>query len=158
MEAAIKTSEAVLQKIRWKISGIVDDDPAENLLEINEFDGSHKDLLVEWDAFHQRYNDWRKTEGGCDRTEVFKALDRSNRSIGELGSKVRNLPQNGYLLPIYILLVDAVDLEQGTVRALRNSWQLFTVDAFKAVDQGQVDVDKLRRQANIALQEFRSRR
>ena len=71
---------------------------------------------------------------------------------------MRNLPQNGYLLPIYILLVDAVDLEQGTVRALRNSWQLFTVDAFKAVGQGQVDVDKLRRQANIALQEFRSRR
>ena len=109
-------------------------------------------LLVAWDAFHQRYSDWRRTDGGCDRTEVLQSLDGFNLRMGDLGRDVRRLPQSSYLLPMYNLLVEAVDREEGAIRALRNSWRPFTVDAFKAVDQERVNANRLRRQADIGLQ------
>jgi hypothetical protein len=71
--------------------------------------------------------------------------------------KVRDLPHSGYLLPIYTLFVDAVEGEKGAMRALRNSWQPFTVDPFIAVERERDNASRLRREANIALQELRNR-
>ena len=139
------------------IEDIVDDDSADSLAEVEDFEGHYEKLLVEWDAFHQRYNEWRKTEGGCDRVEVLQALDRFNQRVGELGRKVRYLPQSGFLLPMYTLLVEAAEREEGAMRALYNSWRPFTIDAFKAVDLERVNSDRLRRQANIGLSELRNR-
>ena len=113
--------------------------------------------MAQWDAFHERYNEWRRTEGGCDRSEVLQAIGKFNILIGELVRQGRDLPQSGYLLPIYNLLVEAVEREEGAVRALRNSWQPFTVDAFIAVDRERDNANRLRREANIALEELRNR-
>ena len=77
--------------------------------------------------------------------------------MGELGRKVRGLPQSSYLLPMYNLLVEAAAREEGAIRALRNSWRPFTVDAFKAVDQERLNANRLRRQADTGLQELRDR-
>ena len=66
---------------------------------------------------------------------MLQSLNEFNIRIGELVRRVRNLPQTGYLLPMYNLLVEAAEREEGAVRALRNSWQPFTVDAFIAVDR-----------------------
>ena len=157
MDAAFNESEAALKKVSKTIKEIVDDDSAENLAEVEDFNDHYKRLLWEWATFHERYNDWRKTEGGCDRVEVLQALDRFNQRIGELGRKVRDLPQSGFLLSMHTLLVDAAERDEGAMRALYTSWRPFTVDAFKAVDQERVNSDRLRRQANIGLQELRNR-
>ena len=153
----IEASESLLKEIRKSIKTILDDDPQEKLEDVQDFNNEYKSLLAEWDAFHQRYNDWRRTEGGCDRTEVLQALGQFSIRIDELGRQVRDLPESGYLLPMYTLLVEAVEREEGAVRALRNSWQPFTVDAFIAVDQERDNANRLRRQANIGLQELRDR-
>ena len=92
-----------------------------------------------------------------DRSEVLESLGQFNTRIGRLGRKVRDLPQTGYLLPMYNLLVQAMEREEGAVRALRNTWQPFTVDAFIAVDRERDNANRLRREANIALQELRNR-
>ena len=88
---------------------------------------------------------------------MLQSLDQFNLRIGELGRKVRDLPQSSYLLPMYTLLVEATEREEGAIRTLRNSWRPFTVDAFKAVDQERVNANRLRRQAGIGLQELRDR-
>ena len=157
MDAIVEESEDVLKEVSRTIKTIVDDDPEENLAEVKDFNGHYKSLLVKWDTFHQRYDDWRKTDGGCDRTEVLQSLDQFNLRIGELGRKVRDLPRSSYLLPMYTLLVEAVEREEGAIRALRNSWRPFTVDAFKAVDQERVNANRLRRQADTGLQGLRGR-
>ena len=113
MDAAIEESEDVLRDTRRLTKALVDDDPQEKLAEVKEFADGYKDLLAEWDAFHQRYNDWRKTDGGCDRTEVLQSLDGFNLRMGELGRKVRGLPQSSYLLPMYNLLVEAAARRRG---------------------------------------------
>ena len=97
------------------------------------------------------------TNGWCDRTEVLQSLDQFNLRASELGRKVRDLPQSNYLLPMYNLLVEAVEREEGAIRALHNSWRPFTVDAFKAADQERVNANRLRRQAGIGLQGLRDR-
>ncbi|MXW31291.1 MAG: hypothetical protein F4Z88_11430 [Chloroflexi bacterium] len=157
MDAVFEESEATLERVSRTVRLLVDDDPQDKLAEFGNFDVHYTALVVKWDAFHERYTDWRRTDGGCDRTEVLQTLDGFNLRMGDLGREVRSLPQSSYLLPMYNLLVEAVEREEGAIRALRNSWRPFTVDAFKAVDQERVTADRLRRQAAVGLQELRDR-
>ena len=152
MDAEVAESESVLKETSQTIKEILEEDPAEKLAELADFSDGYNSLLVEWDAFYQRYNGWRRSEGGCDRAEVLQALDRFNLRASEIGRKVRDLPQSSYLLPVYTLLVEAAEREEGAIRALRNSWQPFTVDAFIAVEQERANAAKLRRQASAGLQ------
>ena len=157
MDAIITGVEATLKEISGTVEDSLDRSAVADLEEIQVFIGDYKKLIEKWDAFHERYNEWRRTEGGCDRSEVLQAIGKFNILIGELVRQGRDLPQSGYLLPIYNLLVEAVEREEGAVRALRNSWQPFTVDAFIAVDRERDNANRLRREANIALEELRNR-
>ncbi len=157
MEPIFEESEAVLEQVSRTTRLLIDDDPEEKLAEVENFEGHYARLLVQWDAFHQRYSDWRGTGGGCDRTGVLQSLDGFSLRMGDLGREVRGLPQSSYLLPMYNLLAEAVEREEGAIRALRNSWRPFAVDAFKAVDQERIIADRLRRQADIGLQELLDR-
>lgn len=157
MIPVIDKVEALLEQVSGSIAMLLESDPEVMVSDIDDFDGRYQDLLVEWNAFHDRYNNWRRTDGGCNQTEVIQALDRFNLRLGELGRQVRDLPQSSYLQPIHTLLVEALAREEGSIRALRNTWRPFTVDAFKVVDQERLNADRLRRQADIALQELRDR-
>lgn len=157
MDASFEESQATLAQVSRTTRLLIDDGPEEKLADVENFGLHYESLLADWDAFHRGYNDWRRTDGGCDRTEVLQSLDRFNLRMGELGRDVRSLPQSSYLLPMYNLLVEAAAREEGAIRALRNSWRPFSVDAFKAVDQERVNADRLRRQADIGLQGLRDR-
>ena len=156
-QAAIKKSQATLKEVNLSIEDSLDGSAEEDLQDLGEFVDGYESLLASWGAFHEGYNGWREVEGGCDRTEVLKALSQFNIRISELGLQVRDLPQSGYLLPMYNLLVEAVEREEGAVRTLRTSWQPFTVDAFIAVDRERDNANKLRREASIALVELTDR-
>ncbi len=153
----ISAAEAVLEQVDGEITEILERDAAEDLEELRTFLGASKDLLGEWDEFHQRYSEWRRTEGGCDRTQVLEALTEFDVRIGAIGLGVRDLPKSGYLLPMYNLLVEAIDREEGAIRTLRISWQPFTADAFIAVERERDNVNILRREAGVALQELLDR-
>ena len=163
IDASVKTSEDALADTGQTISNppaadpIVPTDPEISLAELQIFYDEYDSLVVTWDEFHDRYNDWRASEGGCDRTEVTQALEQFSLRTGAIARDVRDLPRAGYLLPMYTSLVDAAGREENAIRTLRNSWQPFTVDAFKAVDEDRVNVDGLRREADIALQQLRNR-
>ena len=157
MNPAIKDVEAALREVRRTNREFLDGSALEDLEEVQEFVGEYEKLIADWDAFHERYNDWRSAEGGCDRAEVLQSLGQFDARISELGRQVRDLPQSGYLLPVYNLLVEAVEKEADAIRALRNSWQPFTVDAFIAQERARDNASRLRREANIALHELRNR-
>ena len=152
VEVSIERSEDVLAEASAVIKGIDDEDPAENLSKLLDFENSYEKLVARWGDFHTQFNGWRKNEGGCDRTKVLGELDGFILEFTELGLKVRDLPQASHLLPIYNLLTDAAEREEGAIRALRNSWRPFIVDVFKAVDQERDNSSRLRREAGIALQ------
>ena len=157
MDAIMSGVEATLKELSREIEESLDRSAVADLEELREFIRDYKKLVAEWDAFHEGYNEWRRTEGGCDRSEVLQSLGQFDTRLGELGLQVRDLPQPGYLLPIYNLLVEAVEGEEGAVRALRNSWQPFAVDAFIAVERERDNGNRLRREANSDLEELRNR-
>ena len=129
MVPVISGAEETLKEVDSTIKEILDRNALEDLEKVQEFIRGYEGLLAEWDTFHQRYNDWRRADGGCDRDQVLQSLGQFSTRIGELSRNVRNLPQSGYLLPMYNLLVKAAEREEGAIRTLRNSWQPFTADA-----------------------------
>ena len=157
MDATMRGVETTLKELSREIEESLDRSAVADLEELREFIRDYKKLVAEWDAFHEGYNEWRRTEGGCDRSEVLQSLGQFDTRVAELGRQVRDLPQPGYLLPIYNLLVEAMEGEEGAVRALRNSWQPFAVDAFIAVERERDNGNRLRREANSALEELRNR-
>ena len=157
LEQALKDSQAALKEVDNTIENALDGSAEEDLQGVEDFADGLESLLPEWDAFYEQYNEWRRTEGGCNRTEVLQDLGRFNTRMTEIGREVRDLPQSGYLLPMYKLLVEAAEREEGAVRALRNSWEPFTIDAFIAAERERDAADSLRRESSIALEELRNR-
>ena len=157
LDAAFHESEAILEEVGQGIELIAEDKSAEYLAGVKDFNAAYRSLVAEWDAFHDGYDEWRKTDGGCDRAETLEELGGFSRDTADLGRQVRAMPQSGFLLPVYTLLAEAAEREEKAMRALYNSWRPFTVDAFIAVDEERANAARLRRQANIGLQELRDR-
>ncbi len=138
---------------------VVEQEPAmpHRTEDFEAFGRAYQNLLAEWDAFHQLYDEWHRTEGGCDRGAVVQAINRFSLRMGEIAQRVRVLPQTGYLLSIQALLAEAAERETSSMKALRTSWQPFASDPFRLVEQERANADRLRRQASISLQELLER-
>lgn len=154
-EALEKAADTIAEGDEEEVE--VEIDPEQGLSELQDFRTEYNRLVTAWDAFHDDYNEWRRDEGGCDRVAVIQTLDEYSLSVGQLARDVRALPSGGALLPVYTLLTEAAAREENAMRSLRNTWQPFTLDAFRAVHQERINADDLRRQANIAVQELRNR-
>ncbi len=157
MAAAIDTTQALLEELEQSIEDIVNDKSAENLVDLDGFDTRFRQFTGKWGQFYEGYDEWRATDGGCDRVEVAENLTGFSQQAEDLARTVRDLPQSGFLVPVYSLTVEAAERESGAIRTLANSWTPFAVDVFKAVDEERVNAGRLRRQAGIALEELRSR-
>ena len=157
MAYAISSTQTLLPELGESIDGIVNDQSAESLVDLDKFDAGFRRYVSEWGRFYRVYDEWRATDGGCDRVEVAADLMGFNQQAEALARTVRVLPQSGLLVPLYSLTVEAAERESGAIRTLANSWTPFAVDAFKAVDEERVAAGRLRRQAGIALEELRNR-
>ena len=157
LEASVEASAESVELADDNIDDLADPEAEKGLAELQVFDTEYERLLRTWAAFDQRYNEWRKNDAGCDRAEVAAELERYSLRISQLARDVRALPSAGYLLPIYTLLTEAAARDESAVRTLRYTWQPFTLDSFKAVHQERINTENLRREADIAVQELRSR-
>ena len=157
LEASVEASAESVELADDTIDDLADPEAEKGLAELQVFDTEYERLLRTWAAFDQRYNEWRKNDAGCDRAEVAAELDRYSIRVSQLARDVRALPSAGYLLPIYTLLTEAAARDESAVRTLRYTWQPFTLDSFKAVHQERINTENLRREADIAVQELRSR-
>lgn len=156
-DASVEESETALKQAARTLRSIADVDVEKSLGELATFNSEHRRLRAAWDDFHDAYNDWLESEGGCNRANVISELDRFNLRMTNLSRDVRALPQTGFLLPMYTLMVDAAEREATALRTLRYTWQPFTVDAFKGLHEHRVVTDGLRRETAIGLEELRSR-
>ena len=157
LDDAYQASIVALEEVSQGIEGIVEDKSAEYLVDVMDFDRAYESLLTAWESFHEDYDTWRETDGGCDRVSTLADLDDFSASATALAARVRDLPRNGYLLPVYTLLVDAGEQEASSMRALYNSWRPFAIDAFAAVDQERTSTDRLRQKAITSLGELTAR-
>ena len=156
-DESVEAGETALKQAARTVRSIADVDVEESLGELATFNSEHRRLRSAWDDFHDDYNAWRENEGGCQRAEVIGELDRFSLQMSSISSDVRALPQTGFLLPMYTLMVDAAGREESAMRTLRFTWQPFTIDAFKALHEQRIVTDGLRREAAIGVEEIKTR-
>ena len=125
--------------------------------EVNGFAAQHKRLMAQLDDFREDYDEWRSTEGGCDRAEAIGALGGFTARFSDLNADVRGLPKATFLRPMGELLVEAADREHKSVRDLRNTWEPFDAGAYDGVDRQRDTSDKLRRQVSSGIGELAAR-
>ena len=154
VDDSIQESEIALDQASRFLQNFDDADVAATLSDLRTFTDEYAALRLTWGGFHDRYNDWRKSEGGCDqgcrsygRWIVFALR------IGNIRREVRNLPLPADWLPIHALLIEAATVEENSIRTLHYTWQPFTAAPFGAVHQERIKVDRLRRAADIAMRE-----
>lgn len=157
LDEVVSASAKAIKSANSTIDDLADPDAEKGLVELSVFDAEYPRLVTQWDRFHQRYNDWRGTSGGCNRATVAAELNEFNLRMSQIARDVRGLPSAGRLLPIYSLLTEAASRDENALRTLRYTWQPFTLDTFKALHQERINTNGLRRQADIAVQELQSR-
>ena len=157
LDEVVDANAKILKQANRTIEDLADPDAEKSLGELAVFDAEYTRLVRDWATFHDGYNSWRKTDGGCDRAQVIQDLEQHSLSISALARDIRTLPSSGSLLPIYSLLTEAASRDENAIRTLRYTWQPFALDAFKAAHQERIDSDALRRQAEIAVQELQNR-
>ena len=129
----------------------------ENKSAVEEFVSQFELLVRSWDQFHKGYGDWRKTEGGCDRSAATKKLGDFTVQFAALGGNVRDLPRGTFLRPLGELLVEAAEMEEQALRTLRHTWRPFTPNVYLTLDQELGTVRKLRRQVATGIQDLMAR-
>ena len=157
LDDAYGASLVAMEQVSQGIEEIIEDRSAEHLQDVMDFNEAYESLLAKWGSFHEDYDSWRETDGGCDRVSTLDDLDSFTQGASALAANVRSLPRNGYLLPVYTLLVEAAEREEGAMRSLYNSWRPFATDAFAAVDRERSGADRLRQEAMTGLQELSNR-
>ena len=157
LDYAYRASVKALEDVSTGLEAIIGDRSAEYLVEVKDFNSDYDSLLTAWASFHEDYDAWLESDGDCNRLASLRELQGFSGQATELAGRVRDLPRAGYLLPVYTLLVDAAEREEGAMRALYSSWRPFAVDAFAAVEQERTVIDRLRQQAGTGLQELSAR-
>ena len=114
-------------------------------------------LTLDWDSFHKDYDEWRNTDGGCNRSQMMQELGRFGVSFSEIARDARNLPAATVLRPMGELLVEAAEREERALRDLGDSWQPYDPSVYAAVDQERTTANKFRRQVTAGLQELLER-
>ena len=123
---------------------------------MEEFTKQYNLLLRAWNQFHNGYDVWRQSEGGCDRPKAIERLGSFTISFGELATAVRDLPRATLLRPLGELLVEAAEREEQSLRDLRNTWRPFDSEVYVALDRERNTAGKLRRQVVAGVQDLLS--
>ena len=150
-------SNETRRQAQLELADVLDEVSSRSRGEVQNFDAQYQLLVADWASFHRSYDQWRKTEGGCDRAEVVSDLGRFSLQISDISSRARDLPRATSLRPMGELFVEAARLEEQALKELRNSWRPFDDGAFQNLDRQRSTADKLRRQVALGLQELLER-
>ena len=157
MSEQVDDSNQVRKKSRRALEKLAEGLSEEDKASLVAFTAAFNRLTRNWDSFHDGYDDWVLTEGGCDQAAAAADLNRFGQQFGQLAAQVRGLSQASYLRPASDLLTEAADREEAALRTLRNTWAPYRNDVYRGLDQERANGDTLRRQAGRRTQELLER-
>jgi len=111
----------------------------------------------EWDDLHDSYDDWRRTNGGCDQAQALEALGRLAQKFSQTVRDVKDLSSLPLVREMGEQLIQAVEREQAAVLSLRESWRSLDTRAFARYTAERAFADSLRRQVDLHLQDLLER-
>ena len=116
-----------------------------------DFEAAHLALAESWDAFHDSFDSWRSSLGGCDRSAAAGVLGDFAVRYGGLAATVRALPAVVQLRPLSELLIEAIERGEQAMRLLRSGWVPFDDRVYSTFDRERNSANRLRRQAATDL-------
>ena len=156
-DAQLVSSNAARLVARRDLEDILDDISEETGVVVEDFTEQYRLLLQEWNDFHKDYDEWRRSEGGCDRSNAVDTLGRFTVTFGNIATEVRSLPAATVLRPLGEILVEAAEREERALRVLRDTWQPYDAEVYRALDRERDTAGKLRRQVAVGIQELLER-
>ncbi len=157
LDAQLVESNSTRTKARRTLEDILEDISDETEIIVEDFGRPYQLLLQAWDDFHDDYDEWRQTEGGCNRSKAVDTLGRFAGDFGEIANNIRNIPTATVLRPLGEILVEAAEREERGLRALRDIWQPYDVDVYGTLEQERSTAGKLRRQVAVGVQDLLER-
>ena len=151
-EARVQVLEQVQEWLENPPSG--EEAGEDDLVKIEDFQADFQSLIRNLDNFHDGYSQWRTTNGDCDVASVGSALAGFSTQLDGLESLVGSMPHAPFLQPISDSLLQAIQREQEALRVLRNTWQPYNADNYRAFDQERINASQLRRQVQVSVQEL----
>ena len=122
-----------------------------------EFVTAFDSLMEAWYEFHTHFDEWVRSEGGCDRAEALAALSDHSQRFSVLGNRANALSQVSYLRPSSDLMAEAADREGAALRSLTSTWAPYESDVYRNVDEERANAQSLRRLAVRRVQELMER-
>ena len=153
-DSQITTSNASREEARRSLALVKRDISPEAKSVVANFTEEYNNLSLAWNTFHDGYDEWRKTNGGCNLSDVMRELGRFGVSFSEIAREARNLPAATVLRPMGELLVEAAEREERALRDLGNTWQPYDSSVYATLDQERTTANKIRRQVTVGLQEL----
>ena len=156
-EAQLVSSNAMRRQAGQALAQVVETASEENEAGVLAFEMRYSALASSLDRFHQDYDEWRRTEGGCDRSQAVADLGGFALQFGQIAGSVRGLPGATLLRPLRELLVEAAEEEHRALGELRNGWRPFDAAVYKGFDMQRSTTGKLRRQVAAGTQDLVAR-
>ena len=156
-EDTLDDTRAIRRKANRDLEALVEGFSEQDRKALSEFIAAFDRLMDNWDAFHADFDEWIRTEGNCNRASAISALNEYDQEFGELGNRIRELSQASYLRPSSDLLAEAVEREGAALRSLAGTWAPYESDVYRGLDAERSNADKLRRLADLRLQELMER-
>lgn len=111
----------------------------------------------QWDELHNDYDDWRRTNGGCDQGQALEALGELATKFAETVRDVKDLSSRPLTRGMGDILIQAVEREQAAVLSLRETWRSLDTSAFGRYTADRAFAETLRRQVALALEDLLAR-
>ena len=118
------------------------------------FNTAYEAVARSWDRFHQDYDEWRASNGGCDVTGALGRLGEFVVSFGGIATDVRSVPRATVFRTLGELLIEAAERETQAITGLRASWLPFEASVYEQFDLSRTAANKLRRQVSSGLGEL----
>ena len=121
------------------------------------FASQARDLEREWDEFHSSYDDWRRTNGGCNQGQALQALGQLAADFSQTVRDVKDLPSLPLVREMGNILIQAAEREEAAVLSLRESWRSLDTSAFGRYTADRSFAETLRREVDLGLQDLLAR-
>ena len=156
-EDTLDASRSVRKQAERDLETIIEGVSEEDKEALAEFTGAYDALIRNWDRFHSEFDEWVRTEGDCDRSDVVSELNDFNQQFTAISNRVRDLSQVSYLRPSSDLLAEAVEREGAALRSLSGAWAPYENDVYRGLDDERDNAANLRRLADRRTQELMER-
>ena len=124
---------------------------------LSAFLGQARELEQEWNDFHHSYDEWRRTNGGCDQGQALEALGRLATDFSQTVRDIKALSSAPLVRDMGELLLQAAEREQAAVLSLRETWRSLDTSAFGRYTADRSFAETLRRQMALELEDLLAR-